>query len=69
MVSPMRAAEALTVSRATCIVHLIRKSLAFVSWKNREKVMPDLRAIYRKEISDWESIGNLQESNVSAMAV
>ncbi len=26
----------------TCIVHLIRNSLAFVSWKDRKKVMPDL---------------------------
>ena len=33
----------------TCIVHLIRNSLAFVSWKDRKKVMPDLRAIYRGE--------------------
>ena len=33
----------------TCIVHLIRNSLAFVSWKDRKKVMPDLRAIYRAE--------------------
>ena len=24
----------------TCIVHLIRNSLAFVSWKDRKKVMP-----------------------------
>ena len=28
----------------TCIVHLIRNSLAFVSWKDRKKVMPDLKA-------------------------
>jgi transposase-like protein len=32
----------------TCIVHLIRHSLTFVSWKDR-KVMPALRAIYRAE--------------------
>jgi putative transposase len=31
----------------TCIVHLIRHSLAFVSWKDRKLVMPALRAIYR----------------------
>ena len=31
----------------TCIVHLIRHSLAFVSWKDRKPVMPALRAIYR----------------------
>ena len=33
----------------TCIVHLIRNSLAFVAWKDRKTVMPDLRAIYRAE--------------------
>jgi len=31
----------------TCIVHLIRHSLEFVSWKDRKMVMPALRAIYR----------------------
>jgi len=31
----------------TCIVHLIRHSLEFVSWKDRKPVMPALRAIYR----------------------
>jgi len=31
----------------TCIVHLIRHSLEFVSWKDRKAVMPALRAIYR----------------------
>ena len=31
----------------TCIVHLIRHSLTFVSWKDRKPVMPALRAIYR----------------------
>ena len=36
----------------TCIVHLIRNSLAFVSWKDRKKVMPDLRAIYRAETAE-----------------
>ena len=33
----------------TCIVHLIRNSMAFVSWKNRKRVMPGLKAIYRAE--------------------
>jgi putative transposase len=32
-----------------CIVHLIRNSLAFVSWKDRKIIMPDLKAIYRAE--------------------
>jgi len=31
----------------TCIVHLIRHSLTFVSWKDRRPLMPALRAIYR----------------------
>ena len=31
----------------TCIVHLIRYSLTFVSWKDRKLVVPALRAIYR----------------------
>jgi len=31
----------------TCIVHLIRRSLEFVSWKDRKSVVPALRAIYR----------------------
>jgi putative transposase len=30
----------------TCIVHLIRNSLAFVSWADRKAIMPDLKAIY-----------------------
>jgi putative transposase len=33
----------------TCIVHLIRNSLAFVSWKDRKIIIPDLKAIYRAE--------------------
>jgi putative transposase len=33
----------------TCIVHLIRSSMAFVSWKDRKQIMPDLKAIYRAE--------------------
>ena len=47
----------------TCIVHLIRSSMRFVSWKNRKQVMPDLKAIYRAEnaeaaqerLSDFEA--------------
>ena len=31
----------------TCIVHLIRHSLEFVSWTDRKLVVPPLRAIYR----------------------
>jgi putative transposase len=31
----------------TCIVHLIRHSLEFVSWKDRKLVVPALKTIYR----------------------
>jgi putative transposase len=31
----------------TCIVHLLRHSLSFVSWKERRQVVPVLQAIYR----------------------
>jgi putative transposase len=37
----------------TCIVHLIRNSLAFVSWKDRKALMPALKAIYRAENAEW----------------
>lgn len=33
----------------TCVVHLVRRSLAFVSWKDRKRVAGQLRAIYRAE--------------------
>jgi len=36
----------------TCIVHLIRNSLAFVSWKDRKRILPDIRAIYRAETAE-----------------
>lgn len=36
----------------TCIVHLIRNSMAFVSWKDRKFIMPDLKAIYRAETAE-----------------
>jgi putative transposase len=36
----------------TCIVHLIRNSLAFVSWKDRKRIMPAIRAIYRAETEE-----------------
>lgn len=48
----------------TCIVHLIRSSMAFVSWKDRKAIIPDLKAIYRAEsaeaaldrLADFEAI-------------
>lgn len=30
----------------TCIVHMIRNSLRFVTWKDKKKIVPDLRRIY-----------------------
>ncbi|HWA89066.1 MAG TPA: IS256 family transposase, partial [Rhizomicrobium sp.] len=33
----------------TCIVHLIRNSLSFVSWKDRKTILPSIKAIYRAE--------------------
>ena len=36
----------------TCIVHLIRNSLAFVSWKDRKVILPSIKAIYRAENAD-----------------
>ena len=36
----------------TCIIHLIRNSLAFVSWKDRRQVLPDIKAIYRAETAE-----------------
>lgn len=36
----------------TCIVHLVRHSLDFISWKDRKAVIPELRAIYRAQDAD-----------------
>jgi putative transposase len=36
----------------TCIVHLIRNSLAFVSWKDRKAILPAIKSIYRAENAD-----------------
>jgi putative transposase len=36
----------------TCIVHLIRNSLTFVSWKDRKAILPAIKAIYRAETAD-----------------
>ena len=33
----------------TCIVHLIRNSMSFASWKDREAVAQSLRSVYRAE--------------------
>ena len=36
----------------TCIVHLIRNSLSFVTWKDRKVILPSIKAIYRAETAD-----------------
>jgi putative transposase len=36
----------------TCIVHLIRHSLSFVSWQDRKRVLPALHGICRAETAD-----------------
>jgi putative transposase len=36
----------------TCIVHLIRNSLSFVSWKDRKATLPSIKAIYHAENAD-----------------
>src|SRR6516225_10087382 len=39
-----------------CIVHLIRNSLAFVTWKDRKTIMPSIRAVYQAENADMALI-------------
>jgi putative transposase len=36
----------------TCIVHLIRNSLSFVSWKDRKAILPSIKAVYHAENAD-----------------
>ena len=43
-----------------CIVHLIRNSLAFVTWKDRKAIMPWIKAIYRAENAD-QALARLDE--------
>jgi putative transposase len=63
----------------TCIVHLVRASLNYVSWKERKQVAADLKAIYRaateqqaeQELSEfiakwghkYQAIGRLWKEN------
>lgn len=44
--------EAITSAFPQTIVHLIRNSLAFVSWKDRKAILPAIKAIYRAENAD-----------------
>ena len=36
----------------TCIVHLIRNSMSFASWKDRKAIAQSLRSVYRAENAD-----------------
>jgi putative transposase len=36
----------------TCIVHLIRNSLSFITWKDRKAILPSIKAIYHAENAD-----------------
>jgi transposase-like protein len=47
----------------TCIVHLIRNSLAFVSWKDRKAILPAVKAIYRAESAE-QALRRLEEFEV-----
>jgi putative transposase len=40
----------------TCIVHLIRHSPAFVSWKVLKTILPDIRAISRAETAEAAAV-------------
>jgi putative transposase len=50
----------------TCIVHLVRHSLSFVTWKDRRTVMPALKAIYRAETEDWLAGGSRNSTRPGA---
>lgn len=50
----------------TCTVHLVRRSLAFVSWKDRKRVSAALRTIYRAETVGAARIA-LDEFRLSAL--
>src|SRR6476659_2436660 len=47
----------------TCIVHLIRNSLSFVTWKDRKAILPSIKAIYRAESADQARV-RLEEFEV-----
>jgi putative transposase len=48
----------------TCIVHLIRHSMTFVSWKDRKPVAKVLKAIYRAKDADagMDALGAFEDS-------
>jgi putative transposase len=47
----------------TCIVHLIRNSLSFVSWKDRKAILPAIKAIYRAESAEvaWQRLEEFED--------
>ena len=48
----------------TCIVHLIRNSLDFCSWKERKSVVKELKTIYRAADAEDRG-GGLEGSNIA----
>ena len=46
-----------------CIVHLIRNSLAFVSWTDRKAILPAIKAIYRADNADM-AVARLEEFEI-----
>jgi hypothetical protein len=52
----------------TCIVHLIRNSLAFVAWKDRKAILPAIKAIYRAENADMAWYGSKSSKTNGASA-
>ena len=47
----------------TCVVHLIRQSMSFASWKDRKEVARALRAVYRAadETAAWDALNAFEE--------
>src|SRR5258705_8104982 len=51
----------------TCIVHLIRNSLAFVSWKDRKAILPAIKAIWPR-MPTWRCSGSMSSKTNGASA-
>ena len=49
----------------TCIVHLIRQSMSFASWKDRKEVAKALKAVYRAadESAAWEALNAFEDGD------
>jgi transposase-like protein len=48
----------------TCIVHLIRSSLASVSWKDRKAILPSIKVICRAENADMVLVSSMSRGRV-----